>query len=470
MPVTPAPSRSPRSIVHVAQVEITRESGMGRVAWHWRQELEARGYDFVHVGPAALGRAVHPALFPFAAYRHCRRLRLRPAAIVVHEPAGFPFVMGRTPVIAFSHGLERRGWQAAVEQAAGSGLHIRARSRLLFPLWRLLPSDLTLVRARALLVLNSDDRDYVLRRYRRRAEDVFLFRNGVDPDEPVGRETRAAEAGETGAAEAGEARAVQPGEARAAETGETRAGKAGEARAVQPGETRAAETGEARAAEADEARAAETGEDRTGGRDEARRSGSGAGVAVAGPGGGLAAPMATVLFLASWLPRKGIVTLVEAARRLQARAIAPRFLLAGTGKAAAEVLADWPDGLRQAVAVLPRFDPAEEAALYAQASVFVLPSFFEGQPLALLQAMGAGLCCIGSDIAGTRDLIAHRRTGLLFPPGNAARLADCLAEALQSPALRTDLGRNARRAVAGRAWESVAAEVADFVEEVIRRG
>src|SRR4051794_3690728 len=97
-----------RTIVHVAQIEISRESGMGRVAWHWRQELEARGYAFVHIGPRQLDRPFHPALFPFAAWLRFRAMGIRPAAFLVHEPAGVPFVAVSRSVFAFSHGLERR--------------------------------------------------------------------------------------------------------------------------------------------------------------------------------------------------------------------------------------------------------------------------------------------------------------------------------------------------------------------------
>ena len=369
------PGTAGRLIVHVAQLEISRESGMGRVAWHWRQALEARGYEFIHIGPHEVGRPVHPALFPYAAWRQARRLGLRPAAFLVHEPNGVPFVLSGTPVFLFSHGLERRGWEAALAQAAApgssggagaSGAPIRARSRLLFPLWRLRQADFSLRRARAVLVLNRDDFAAVRTRYGRRPEDLFLFRNGVDPVPAVRR-------------------------------------------------------------------------------------------AVGEP--------PTILFLGSWLARKGTTTLVAAADLLRQRGVTARFLLAGTGVGEAEVLAAWPAELRGAVRVLPTFPAAAEAALYAGADLFVLPSFFEGQPLALLQAMAAGCCCLASDIAGNRDLIAHQQTGLLHTPGDAATLAGQIAECLASPALRDGLGRAAQAAVAGRTWSAVAGEVADFILE-----
>jgi glycosyltransferase involved in cell wall biosynthesis len=362
-------AEAPRTIVHVAQIEISREAGMGRVAWHWRQELEARGYAFLHIGPREVGRPVHPAVFPYAAWLRFRRLGLRPAAFLVHEPTGVPFIGAGAPAFVFSHGLERRGWEATLAHAAASGPPIRARSRLLFPLWRLRQADFSLRHARAVLVLNRDDLAGVQARYRRRREDIFLFQNGVDP---------------------------------------------------LPAAPRA--------------------------------------ITDAPP---------TVFFLGSWLARKGTATLVTAADLLRRRGVAARFLLAGTGVEEAEVLAAWPAELRGSVAVLPSFPAADEAALFAAADLFVLPSFFEGQPLALLQAMAAGRCCLVSDIAGHRDLIGHRRSGLLHPAGDALELADQMAECLANPALRDDLGSAARSLVAGRAWSVVAGEVVDFIAGIL---
>lgn len=351
-------------IVHVAQIRLDPETGMGRVACHWRDALAARGRELIHIGAAEVG-PIHPALFPWAAWRHYRRLRVRPAALLVHEPSGAPFLRERRRLIAFSHGIERRAWQADLERAAAGEIAIRRRSRWLFPLWRLRPAERALRHARAVLVLNRDDLAFVERRYGRRPADLMLFRNGVHP--------------------------LPPGE-------------------------------------------------------------------IAGP---------DLLFVGTWMPRKGVRTLVAALRLLHERGVDFRLTLAGTGGTAEAVLADWPEELRPRLRVIPRFPAGEEAELYRRAPVFLLPSFFEGQPLALLQAMAAGCCCVASDIAGNRDLIVHGETGLLHPPGDPEALAGRVAGCLADPGLRGRLGEGARQAVAGRTWEAVSAEVADFIERVI---
>jgi phosphatidylinositol alpha 1,6-mannosyltransferase len=81
--------------------------------------------------------------------------------------------------------------------------------------------------------------------------------------------------------------------------------------------------------------------------------------------------------------------------------------------------------------------------------------------------MAAGCCCLVADIAGPRDLIAHRRSGLLHTAGDAGELAGQMAECLASPVLRHELGSAARNFVTGRTWNAAAGEVADFIAGVL---
>lgn len=80
--------------------------------------------------------------------------------------------------------------------------------------------------------------------------------------------------------------------------------------------------------------------------------------------------------------------------------------------------------------------------------VALCPSFSEGLPNVVLEAMAAGLPVIASDVGGIPDLIKSGRTGLLVPPGDKAGLVDAI-ETLQDAHLRSSIGR-AARAVAER--------------------
>ncbi|QWN35851.1 glycosyltransferase family 4 protein [Cobetia sp. 4B] len=79
--------------------------------------------------------------------------------------------------------------------------------------------------------------------------------------------------------------------------------------------------------------------------------------------------------------------------------------------------------------------------------VFVLPSRWEGMPLAILEAMGCGLPVIVSDIPGNRHLVRDAENGLLFPVENAGSLASALVELLENASLRIRLGAAGRAKV-----------------------
>ena len=82
--------------------------------------------------------------------------------------------------------------------------------------------------------------------------------------------------------------------------------------------------------------------------------------------------------------------------------------------------------------------------LLAAADVFVMPSFWEGMPLALLEAMLAGKPCIASNVGGIPEVISSPELGLLVPAGDPGALAGAIARLYDEPALRERLGRAAR--------------------------
>jgi glycosyltransferase involved in cell wall biosynthesis len=103
----------------------------------------------------------------------------------------------------------------------------------------------------------------------------------------------------------------------------------------------------------------------------------------------------------------------------------------------------------------------------AKASVFVLSSRFEGFPLALLEAMSAGLAVVSFDCpTGPRDLVEDGRNGLLVPAEDVDALAAALQELLEDEELRRRLGtaavetaRDYSMDVIGPQWESFLAEL-----------
>ncbi|MGF1479056.1 MAG: glycosyltransferase family 4 protein [Cyanophyceae cyanobacterium] len=89
-----------------------------------------------------------------------------------------------------------------------------------------------------------------------------------------------------------------------------------------------------------------------------------------------------------------------------------------------------------------------EVRQYMQtADVFVLPSFAEGLPVVLMEALAAGVPVVTTRIAGVSELVEEGINGYLVPPGDAGALADKIHKLLSDADLRTRLGKNGRTKV-----------------------
>jgi glycosyltransferase involved in cell wall biosynthesis len=83
-------------------------------------------------------------------------------------------------------------------------------------------------------------------------------------------------------------------------------------------------------------------------------------------------------------------------------------------------------------------------ALLALGDIFCLPSWREGMPRSLIEAMAAGLPVVATDIRGCREEVIDGQTGLLVPPRQAAPLAEALKRLLGDADLRARMGRAGR--------------------------
>jgi glycosyltransferase involved in cell wall biosynthesis len=96
--------------------------------------------------------------------------------------------------------------------------------------------------------------------------------------------------------------------------------------------------------------------------------------------------------------------------------------------------------------------------LLTTAMIFALPSDMEGLSLALLDAMGAGVCVLASDVPENRE--ALEGAGFMFRRGDAADLAERLKFLIANPAVRQAAGQAAKQRVRERyLWSTVASEI-----------
>lgn len=150
-----------------------------------------------------------------------------------------------------------------------------------------------------------------------------------------------------------------------------------------------------------------------------------------------------LLFVGALGRFKGVGTLLEAYRQL---ADAPPLLLIAGSALGAD---PWPEsGPPPGVQVIR--DAPHELVLeaWARCLVGVAPSLW-AEPLGLvaLEALALGRPLVASRIGGLTDIVAHERTGLLVPPGDATALAAALRRFLDDPALGARLGAAGRAQV-----------------------
>lgn len=99
------------------------------------------------------------------------------------------------------------------------------------------------------------------------------------------------------------------------------------------------------------------------------------------------------------------------------------------------------------VSIVGWVDSEQRDALLAKADVFVLASYNEGLPLALLEAMGWSLPAIATPVGGIPDIIAQNQNGLLVNPGDIKQLSKAMLSLIQNENLRLSLGSHARVSV-----------------------
>jgi glycosyltransferase involved in cell wall biosynthesis len=104
--------------------------------------------------------------------------------------------------------------------------------------------------------------------------------------------------------------------------------------------------------------------------------------------------------------------------------------------------------LKDVVHITGWIDEAQVREQLLAGRAMVLPSFAEGLPVVIMEAMALGRPVISTYVAGIPELVRPGETGWLVPAGSVEELADAMREALLAPVEHLDrLGRNGRRRV-----------------------
>jgi glycosyltransferase involved in cell wall biosynthesis len=170
-----------------------------------------------------------------------------------------------------------------------------------------------------------------------------------------------------------------------------------------------------------------------------------------------------ILFLGRFSPEKGCHLLVEAYEKLQTDTT---LVMAG----ASSYCPDYSRQLRThtggRIKMLDWVSGETLDELLTNAMIFVLPSDLEGLSLALLDAMGAGLCVLTSDVAENREAVDG--AGFTFRRGDVCDLADRLRFLIANPVVRDAAGQAAKRRIREHyQWPAIARQIEQVYFEMM---
>lgn len=154
-------------------------------------------------------------------------------------------------------------------------------------------------------------------------------------------------------------------------------------------------------------------------------------------------------YVGRMLRDKGVYELVKAARELRRRRVDIDIWLVGQPDPGnptsipASLLEEWTE--KGFVKWLGYRDDIEE--VWKDVHIAVLPSYREGMPLSLLEASAIGRPLVATNVQGCNELVSHGENGYVVEPQDWRNLANAIEELAVSPALRTQMGKAARKSV-----------------------
>ena len=152
-----------------------------------------------------------------------------------------------------------------------------------------------------------------------------------------------------------------------------------------------------------------------------------------------------LLFLGRLCKEKGIDELLDAVRELKEEFAGLQLYLGGV----------WVDSqLEEKAKLYEEFvhhlgwiDFREKEAYLRKCNVFVLPTYFEGLPMSLLEGMAYGCACIATEVGGIPQVMTNRKDGVMIPAKDVRALKEAVREILSDVELQKNLGSNARKTV-----------------------
>ncbi|AFV24613.1 phosphatidylinositol glycan-class A [Methanolobus psychrophilus R15] len=169
---------------------------------------------------------------------------------------------------------------------------------------------------------------------------------------------------------------------------------------------------------------------------------------------------------------KGLSELIECAKNICDSRDDIDFILAGDGPLLEELQKKVTNsGLQERIRFLGRVSRQNIVELYRNATIFAFPSYYEGLPGSLLEAMSCELSIVATEVPGNIDLIDHNVNGILVPSKDSVALADSILVLLEQEELCEKLGKEARKKVMQEfTWNAISDNILNCYESTIIKG
>ncbi len=163
-----------------------------------------------------------------------------------------------------------------------------------------------------------------------------------------------------------------------------------------------------------------------------------------------------VLYFAQLRAAKGVSTLLRAMHRVIESTSQIKLFVAGCGPLAGYVKEKEGEFGAKIRTCLRYIRDEELPYLYNTCDLYVLPSYVEGMPLSVMEAMACGKPVIATNVGDVPALVKDGTNGMLVPPGNVRSLSDSIIHLVENPKLMRRMGDANLKKIAEYDWDRIA--------------
>ena len=176
-----------------------------------------------------------------------------------------------------------------------------------------------------------------------------------------------------------------------------------------------------------------------------------------------------VLYTGRLETRKGLVDLVRAAKYVCEKYPDIEFILTGKGTAEAYLRRLVRNlGVGRNFHFVGYVDRDALLRYYQNATIYALPSYYEGLPATLIEAMSCGIPPVATNVRGISEVITDGETGLLVPSRNPEKLAEAMVKLLNCEKSRKEIGSRARKYIKDNyEWELITDKLEELYTRVV---